>query len=71
MCSIKNYLEKHDGNEWVLYMNADRGFQQITKKDWNVKGLFIHFELSISKRNLILKPAVEFMIDIEAPGKLK
>jgi|HigsolmetaAR204D_1030405.scaffolds.fasta_scaffold11982_2 hypothetical protein len=66
---MKNHLEKYDGSEWFLNVNVDRGFQQITKKDWNVKGLNIHFELSISKRNLILKPAVEFMIDIEAPGK--
>jgi hypothetical protein len=66
---MKNYLEQYDGNEWFLNMNVDRGFQQITKKDWNVKGLYIHFELSISKKNLILKPAVEFMIDIEAPRK--
>ncbi|MDR7000993.1 PD-(D/E)XK nuclease family protein [Neobacillus niacini] len=66
---LKNLLEKNAPGEWIINTSLDRGYHQLSKKEWKDKGLDIHFELSLSKKKLVLAKPVEFMIDIEGPGK--
>ncbi|NBG88119.1 PDDEXK-like family protein [Isachenkonia alkalipeptolytica] len=60
-----------DDETWVYNLKHDRGYQQIYKKHWNRKGLFIHHEFLISSKNILTENNLQYMIDVEGKDKEK
>ncbi|WP_341875946.1 PD-(D/E)XK nuclease family protein [Defluviitalea saccharophila] len=59
---IRNIFEEE---EWQFNIKQDRKWHTVYKKSWDIKGLFIHHEFWISNENILIRPVLYHMIEIE------
>lgn len=65
----KKHFDKIEEAAFILSFNGDRGYQQITKKEWNLTKLNIHYEWLQNKKSFFSKTSLPFFIDVEGNNK--
>jgi hypothetical protein len=58
-----------EGTEWNFNIKQDRGWHAVYKDSWNIEGLYIHHEFWISNENILTKPILHYLIEIEGKHK--
>jgi len=58
-----------DDGEWEFSIKSDRKYHQVYKTHWSMKGLFIHYEFWVSGNNILTRPDMYLMVDVEGRNR--